>query len=139
MAGIFDFIVDIGKTIISPITTLIDDLNTSDEEKLTLRNELQKMNLTYQAKLLELDAQLLDSKTKIIVAEAQGKSWLQRNWRPMIMVLFGFVILYTVLAPAFGLPQVDMTGVPTPFWTLLTVGIGGYIGGRSWEKVSKKD
>ena len=137
--AIFDFIVEIGKTIISPITTLIDDLNTSDEEKLTLRNKLEEMNLKYQAKLLEYDAELLKAQSNIIVAEAQGKSWLQRNWRPLMMLLFGFVILYTVIAPAFGLPDMDMTGVPDRLWTLMTVGIGGYIAGRSYEKGRKKD
>ncbi len=55
-----------------------------------------------------------------------------------MMLLFGFVILYTVIAPAFGLPDVDMTGVPDRLWTLMTVGIGGYIASRGFEKVKGK-
>ena len=136
--SVLAFIAEIGKSIISPITNLIDELDTSDEEKLTLKNQMQEMNLRYQAKLIEYDTKLLEAKSSIIVAEAQGKSWLQRNWRPLMMLLFGFVILYTVIAPAFGLPDVDMTGVPDRLWTLMTVGIGGYIASRGFEKVKGK-
>lgn len=135
--AILDFILDIGKSIISPITALIDDLSTSDEEKLTLRNKFEEMNLKYQAKLLEYDGKLIEAQSAIIIAETKG-SWLSKSWRPILMLLFGFVILYTMLAPAFGLPDVDMTGVPDRLWTLLTVSVGGYIAGRSYEKVKGK-
>lgn len=138
--AIFDFIIEIGKTIISPITTLIDDLNTSDEEKLTLKNQMKQLELTYQAKLLELDSQLLESKTNIIIAEAKGESWLQRNWRPMLMVTFMVIIANNyIIAPylnALGVTAV-MLDIPGGMWAMLTVGVGGYVGGRSWEKVKR--
>ncbi len=72
--SVLAFIAEIGKSIISPITNLIDELDTSDEEKLTLKNQMQEMNLRYQAKLIEYDTKLLEAKSSIIVAEAQGKS-----------------------------------------------------------------
>lgn len=128
--AIFDFIVEIGKTIISPITTLIDDLNTSDEEKLTLRNKLQEMNLRYQAKLIEYDSQLLKAQSNIITAEAKGDSWLQRNWRPITMITF----LILICLDSFGILA---NPLPPDAWTVLKIGLGGYIVGRSGEKIVK--
>ena len=42
-----------------------------------------------------------------------------------------------VLAPAFGWAVAGMESVPDRLWTLLTVGIGGYVAGRSGEKIAK--
>jgi hypothetical protein len=103
-----------------------------------LNNAVTNMQSQMGLKIVELESQLIEARSSVIKAEAEGKSWLQRNWRPMIMVTFGGVIVYAVLAPAFGLPPVDMSGVPKQMWTLLTVGIGGYIGGRSLEKIIPK-
>jgi hypothetical protein len=33
----------------------------------------------------------LESAAKIVLAEAQG-SWLQRNWRPLLMVTFALLV-----------------------------------------------
>ena len=52
------------------------------------------------------------------------------------MLTFGFVIFYQYfLAHVFGLIELDMPG---EFWTLLQIGIGGYLVGRSVEKVAPK-
>lgn len=84
----------------------------------------------------------LESAAKIIVAEAQGDSWLQRNWRPLLMVLFGIIIANNyILVPIFGTPAAD---IPPDMWDLLKLGVGGYVVGRtaekslkSWKEVSK--
>lgn len=136
MAGIFDFIAEIGKTIISPITTLIDDLNTSDEEKMTLKNQMQEMNLLYQAKLLEYDAALLKAQSDIIMTEAQGQSWLQRNWRPLMMIWFAVLLgmYWFGIAPDYLVSNPDLVD---SLFDLIKIGIGGYIIGRSGEKIVK--
>jgi hypothetical protein len=72
--------------------------------------------------------------TEIIVTEAKG-NWLQRSWRPMLMLAFGFIVIYVkFLAPVFNLtiPELEIE-----FWELLKIGIGGYVVGRSAEKISK--
>jgi hypothetical protein len=122
---------------IKGITTIFDDVSTTDEERAEAKAKLTMIENDLSAKAMEFEAMLAKSQADIIVAEAQGKSTLQRIWRPVLMLLFGFIILYTVVAPAFGLPPVDMTAVPDRMWSLLTVGIGGYIGGRTVEKSIK--
>ena len=91
-----------------------------------------------QMGLLALSMEEIKGATKIIVAEAQGVSWMQRNWRPLTMLTFVFIIAnnYIIVpyAVAFGL-EVPMLEIPAGMWGLLTVGIGGYVAGRSYEKI----
>jgi len=91
-----------------------------------------------QMGLLALSMEEIKGATKVIVAEAQGVSWMQRNWRPLTMLTFVSIIAnnYIIVpyAVAFGL-EVPMLEIPAGMWGLLTVGIGGYVAGRSYEKI----
>lgn len=109
------------------VTTSIDSLITSDEEKLILKNDLEKLLINESLKINEL-------KSSIIKEEAKG-NFLQRSWRPILMLNFGFIVSYCkFLAPAFGLPIVILE---PQFWSLLNLGIGGYVIGRSTEQIVK--
>lgn len=74
-----------------------------------------------------------------IVAEAQSDSWLAANWRPLTMLSFVFIIFNNwVLYPylkAFGLPVIYLE-VPVNVWDIIEVGLGGYVIGRSGEKIA---
>ena len=79
----------------------------------------------------------LEAAASIIVAEAQGESWLQRNWRPMLMCLFGLIVANNyIIGPylaLFGGPSLVLD-LPPDMWDLLKIGVGGYVVGRSVEK-----
>ena len=68
-------------------------------------------------------------RSSIIQAEAQG-NWLQRSWRPIIMLVFATIVL---IGTFFDLPILSDT---SRFWDLLEIGIGGYVIGRSAEKIT---
>jgi hypothetical protein len=74
-----------------------------------------------------------------IVAEAQSDSWLAANWRPLTMLSFVFIIFNNwVLYPyfkAFGLPVIYLE-VPVNVWDIIEIGLGGYVVGRSGEKIA---
>jgi hypothetical protein len=91
-----------------------------------------KAQLTSQE--FDADLQELKSRTEIIVAEAQG-GWLQSNWRPLIMVFFTILIgLYFFgFAPEY---LVENPEIVKELFNLLQIGIGGYIVGRSGEKIA---
>jgi hypothetical protein len=126
MAGLMDFIGGIFK----PAADLIDNMHTSTEEKMSMSNQLEKIQNAMTSKVLDLDAQLLASKTAIITAEANGQGILQRNWRPITMLTF----LLLVVFDSFGW----LTNRLAPeAWTLLQLGLGGYVVGRSAEKITK--
>ena len=82
--SVFSFI----SEIFEPAAKLVDDLHTSKEEKLQLQAQIKKVENELLAKVIDYESQLLESKTKIITAEATGQSWLQRNWRPITMLTF---------------------------------------------------
>jgi len=116
---------------IKPIGDLIDNLFTNDEERAAAHTKLTIVQNNLTEKFLEYESELLKSKTSIIEAEAKGQSWLQRNWRPITMLTF----LILVCADSFGLLAFRLSG---DAWTLLQIGLGGYVVGRSAEKVIPK-
>jgi hypothetical protein len=106
---------------------IVDDVVEYKDEANKLKFQIQKQLL--ESKSIELEAQ-----AKIVLAETQGSS-LQRNWRPMLMVTFGGL----VVAHWFGFTA---SKVPESAQNLLLniviVGVGGYVAGRSAEKVADK-
>ena len=115
--------------LIGPLLTgLLKVIDKSVEDKdqaALIKARLNEMTLDGSFKELEAAA-------NIIVAEAQGESWLQRNWRPLLMVLFGAIVANNyVLVPLFGTPAAE---IPPDMWDLLKLGVGGYVMGRSAEK-----
>lgn len=121
------------SNLISPITTLIGDMHTSEEEKMKLQVEMLKIQTEVTGRVMDYEKQLLDAQSKIILAEAGGESWLQRNWRPLMMVWFAILLgmFWFGLTP----PNINQETIDHLF-ALLELGIGGYIVGRSLEKVA---
>jgi len=117
----------IGK-LFEPAAKLIDDLHTSEEEKLDAKTRMLESQMALGMQVLDYEAQLMQMKSSIIVAEAQGQSWIQRSWRPITMLTF----LFLVVADSFGQLPFRLAGEA---WTLLQLGLGGYVVGRSGEKV----
>ena len=93
------------------------------------------------AQSVEDNAAKLDlAGTSIVKAEAAGESWLQRNWRPILMLTIVSIIFNNyVLAPYLSLftDKVAILDLPGGLWALLNVGVGGYVAGRSGEKIAK--
>mgnify|MGYP000355561794 CR=1 FL=1 len=104
---------------------LIDKTVEDQDQAARIKADMQTLLLSGQMRELEAAAQ-------IITAEATGESWLQRNWRPLLMLLFGIIIANNYLVvPLFGTPMAD---IPPDMWALLKLGVGGYVLGRSAEK-----
>lgn len=83
----------------------------------------------------------LQGAVDIIKAEAQGESWLQRNWRPILMLTIVLIIANNYLikpyiTALFGV-ELPLLELPTRLWDLMTLGVGGYVTGRSLEKVAE--
>lgn len=117
------------RDIVGPITRLIDSLHTSDGEKLELKNKLAEIENAAIARALEYHETIIESQTRIVESEAKGASWLQRNWRPITMLTFLILITLDVL----GFLEYRLSDEA---WTLLQIGIGGYLIGRSIEKAA---
>ncbi|MDX7711739.1 3TM-type holin [Aeromonas caviae] len=85
--------------------------------------------------VVELMGRELDAQKSVIVAEAQGESWLQRNWRPIIMMaLSTMVCIYWM---GWTHQELDQP-VILKILDIVQVGLGGYIGGRTAEKLADR-
>jgi len=125
--------IDIGAIVtgaLKPISDLVDSLHTSKEEKATIK--LAMVNAQG-----ELHNELVGFQKDIIIAEATGESGLQRNWRPILMLTIVAIVannylLYPYLRLFFdAAPLLDL---PDKLWSLMQIGVGGYVVGRSTEK-----
>ena len=116
--------------IIKPVGQIIDQVHTSEEERAKLKNELFVLQAQLQVEVLEYEKNLLNKQSQIITAEAQGNSWLQRSWRPITMLTF----LVLVCLDAFGWLAFRLSDQA---WVLLQIGLGGYVTGRSGEKIAQ--
>ena len=124
--GILGFLTGLVK----PATELVDSLHTSDEEKGKIKAQLMKIENEFAGKLLEYETKLLDAQAGVVMAEAKGESWLQRSWRPLSMLTF----LVLIICDSFGLLRFRLN---EEAWVLFQLGLGGYVIGRSGEKVVK--
>lgn len=98
-------------------------------------DELRRMEI--QARLNEAlianQAQIEAAAAQVIRAEAEGESWLQRNWRPLTMMVF--VALIVGKWTGYTAPGVS-EALELRLLGLIEIGLGGYVIGRSVEKVA---
>ena len=120
--GIFGFL----GGIVKPIAGLIDKVHTSDAERLELKAVLRKLENDITLRCLDYEQKIIEVQGSIIVAEAQSKSTITRIWRPVTMLTFVFLIVYSTFTGMV---------IPEDLWTVIKLGLGGYVIGRSAEKI----
>ena len=119
------------SSLFKPAAELIDNLHTSGEEKLDAKQKLFDSQSEITFKFLDYEARMLEMRGGIISAEANSKHWLTATWRPVTMLTF----LALVVFDSFGWL---MSPLRDEAWMLLQLGIGGYVAGRSVEKVTSQ-
>jgi len=113
---------DIGK--------VIDNLHTSDEERLEAKQRLQEL-------LEQADKEAQDQVTERWKYDMQSDSFLSKNIRPLVLVFL--TTMFTLLAFTdgnIGGFRVQEQYVPI-FQSLLITVYGAYFVGRTWEKNKK--
>lgn len=69
----------------------------------------------------------------IVKTEAASNHWLAANWRPLLMLVFGGLIV----ARWFGWAAPNLSEAEyLKLWSIVEFGLGGYVVGRSVEKVA---
>ena len=86
-----------------------------------------------QEALIANQAQIEAAAADVIMTEAEGESWLQRNWRPLTMMVFVGLIVGKWLG--YTAPGVS-EALELRLLGLIEIGLGGYVIGRSVEKVA---
>lgn len=119
---------------------IMDDL-TKDKIPPEIRVKLEEIVMSHEKEMAEIALKEVALQRDVVVAEITGDSWLQRNWRPMLMCLFGVIIANNyVFNPWLKVMfEIDIImTIPPQMWSLLKLGVGGYIVGRSTEKAVKE-
>lgn len=120
--------------IISNITGLINKWVPDKDLAAKISADVEHQMLEENTKLIQSQ---IESQAAIVIAEAKGESYLQRNWRPITMLVFVYIIahnfIFVPLIHCFytAFPVLE---IPPDMWALLKLGIGGYVVGRTVEK-----
>ena len=94
-----------------------------------------KIKAATNSEIMQVVSAQMQGAIQIIMAEASGESWLQRNWRPLLMLWFaGLVGAHWMGATPATLTQETIDHL----LTIVQIGIGGYVVGRSAEKVMRE-
>lgn len=98
--------------------------------------QLKLFELQQKGELAEMngDIQIILARAGIIKAEAESQSWLTSNWRPILMLTFGALIVARWLG--FAAPSIT-EGEMLKLWDIVQLGLGGYVIGRSAEQITK--
>ncbi len=116
----------IGK-LFEPAAKLVDAVHTSEEERIDAKTRMLTAQTGITLQILDYEARLMQMKSSIIMAEANGDSWLQRCWRPITMLTF----LFLIVCHHLGLLVMPLS---EHMWDVLKLGVGGYIASRGVEK-----
>jgi len=124
-------------TAIGPIAKMIGGIV---DKAIPDKDLKEKLKHELNTQLINGDHEELIAKSKIVQAEASSKHWLTATWRPALMwiciiVIFNNYILAPFINLVFG-TSLELL-IPEPMWNLLTIGVGGYIAGRSGEKIAQ--
>ena len=118
------------KDLVEGVGGVIDNLHTSEEEKLEANQKIKELVSNYE---VEMEKTITDRWN----ADMKSDSWMSKNVRPMVLI---FLVVSTVLMIFIDAGAISFDVEPK--WTdllqlvLITV-IGAYFGGRSLEKVKK--
>ena len=116
--------------LVKGIGGVVDNLHTSDEEKLEAEQKVKELIASYEVQM----EKEISSRWN---ADMQSDSWLSKNVRPLVLI---FLVIATVLLIFIDAGAINFTVEAK--WTdllqlvLITV-IGAYFGGRSLEKTKK--
>ena len=95
--------------------------------------EKAKAEAEAMRQLLSHQAEIESAAAKIINTEAASTHWLAANWRPLTMLVFvGLIVARWFGWAAPGLQEAEYLKL----WSIVEFGLGGYVVGRSVEKVA---
>ena len=120
-----------GSTLVDSVGSVIDNLVTTDDERLAAKAKLKQIVLDHEAKM---EQNITDRWS----SDMNSDSWMSKNVRPLVLI---FLVISTVLMIFIDAGTIAFNVEDK--WTdllqivLITV-IGAYFGGRSVEKFKKK-
>lgn len=130
------------KDLLSPVKDIVKTFVKDPADVADAQSKILEIENRLASDILFYESTVVESQRDAIVAEAKSESWLTRNWRPIVMI-WGMLLVTLVKlmdAGVFG-RNIDTSLDPDfvrQMMALVTLGVGGYVVGRSGEKIVKE-
>ena len=120
-----------GSNLVESVGGVIDNLVTTDEEKLEAKRKLKELIMSHEA---QMEKNITDRWT----ADMNSDSWLSKNVRPMVLIFLIVCTMLLIFIDAGALTFTVEEKLTDLLQLVLITVIGAYFGGRSVEKFKKK-
>tara|TARA_R100000808_G_C2076445_1_gene101942 strand:- start:234 stop:647 length:414 start_codon:yes stop_codon:yes gene_type:complete len=110
------------------------------------KNKRMEVERELNMALMQNSAAIEQAAASVIKAEAESEHKITATWRPILMLTITAIVGWNYLAA----PLVELCvrlfagdaiplSIPLPeeLWNLLMIGVGGYVVGRSGEKIAR--
>lgn len=128
MLGALNVIAPLAKILFSTVDKAIPDKDLAEKLKAQLNIQL-------------LQSSTEEFKAAASIVEAEAKShWFVSSWRPLLMYTLIFILVWNyILGPILKIftGAVITFELPGDVWSLLQIGLGGYVLGRSGESIAR--
>lgn len=112
------------QNVVREIGGIVGRLSVSSKEKQKIQEEIQALVYRYKSELVR-------EQSAAVGEEARG-NWLQRSWRPVVMLAFVVIIFSGMFTESALLSD------GSRLWDMLEIGLGGYVIGRGGEQVADR-
>jgi len=118
------------KDLVGEVGNVVDNLTTTQEEKLEAKKKIKEITLSFEAELQK-------EVSKRWEQDMNSDSWLSKNIRPLtlIFLVFSTVLLIFIDSEMINFKVQDQW-IDLLQIILITI-IGAYFGGRSYEKIKR--
>jgi hypothetical protein len=121
----------LGGNVVEKVGNVIDNLTTSDEERLAAKKAIEEV-------MMEAESRAQEQVTRRWEADMKSDNWLSKNIRPLICIfLTAIFVVLSVFDGNIGEFVIQESYIPI-YQTLLITVYGAYFAGRSIEKIRKK-
>ena len=145
----FDLSTLIGANLGQVFKDVVGSFKLDPEKKAELQAAIDQNHAALDQKQLELQGKVQDaisseiqSAAEVIKAEAQSQSWLPRNVRPLLLLLWGVAITFNLIVPIIGrfwIAGLQPLALDPWIYKITAIGFTGYVTARTWEKVKDAD
>jgi len=118
---------------------LLNTVFKSIEKSIPDKDLQEKLKADLNMQLLTSGTEELKASARIVEAEAKA-GWFASSWRPLLMYVMIFILIINyIIAPMIKAVFHVSIGfdLPTDVFTLLQIGLGGYVVGRSGESIAR--
>jgi len=118
------------KDLVGEVGNVVDNLTTTQEEKLEAKRKIKEITLSFEAELQK-------EVSKRWEQDMNSDSWLSKNIRPLTLIFLVFCTIILIFIDSGKINfKVQDQWIDLLQIILITI-IGAYFGGRSYEKIKR--